>query len=128
MATEEPVKAPESAVETSRFRLLSEAVGALNSALSYSEMLGVIMNLVPRQLGCERATLYLTQDSEESIKSEVTLGAEGLKIHLKKGQGLAGWVAETGQSLRISDAYEDPRFDRSYDTKTGFRTRAVVCV
>jgi len=114
--------------ETARLRLLTEAVGALNSALSYTEMLGVIMNLVPEQLNCERATLYLTQASEESIKSEVTLGASGLTIRLKKGQGLAGWVAETGESLRVEDAYDDARFDRSYDLKTGFRTRAVMCV
>ena len=85
--------------EMARLRLLTEAVGALNSALSYGEMLAVIMKLVPEQLGCERATLYLTAESEESIKSAVTFGAEGLTIRLKKGQGLAGWVAEKGKSL-----------------------------
>jgi sigma-B regulation protein RsbU (phosphoserine phosphatase) len=114
--------------EAARLRLLTEAVGALNSALSYTEMLAVIMNLVPEQLDCERATLYLIQGSEESIKSEVTLGETGLTIRLKKGQGLAGWVAETGQSLRVEDAYDDARFNRSYDLQTGFRTRAVMCV
>lgn len=35
---------------------------------------------------------------------------------------------EDGQMLNIIDAYEDPRFDKSIDQKSGFLTRSVLCM
>mgnify|MGYP000267114902 CR=1 FL=1 len=43
------------------------------------------------------------------------------------GQGIAGTVAETGETLRLEDAYEDARFDRSWDEASGYRTRQMLC-
>lgn len=48
-------------------------------------------------------------------------------------QSVAGYVASTGQPIRIDDVYSiDPsapyRFDPSYDLKFGFRTRSMVAV
>jgi GAF domain-containing protein len=37
-------------------------------------------------------------------------------------------VARTGISMNVRDAYAEPRFDRTFDVKTGFRTRSVLCV
>jgi adenylate cyclase len=42
-------------------------------------------------------------------------------------RGLAGHVAETGETLNIRNAYEDPRFLVSVDEKTGFVTHSVLC-
>lgn len=36
--------------------------------------------------------------------------------------------ARQGKIVRIIDAYEDPRFNRKFDQKTGFRTKAILCV
>ena len=47
---------------------------------------------------------------------------------LSAGQGIVGWVAKTGKSLLIPDVYADPRFDRSIDESTGFRTQSMICV
>jgi sigma-B regulation protein RsbU (phosphoserine phosphatase) len=45
---------------------------------------------------------------------------------LPSGKGLAGWVAETGESLSIPDAYADSRFDQSFDRASGFLTRNLL--
>jgi GAF domain-containing protein len=37
-------------------------------------------------------------------------------------------VAQTGEPLLIPDAYQDPRFDPSYDKRSGFRTRSILTV
>ena len=37
-------------------------------------------------------------------------------------------MAATGKPLLIADAYADPRFDRSNDERTGFRTRSLLTV
>ena len=41
---------------------------------------------------------------------------------------IAGHVATAGEPLNIKDAYEDARFDRSYDEKTGYRTKSLLCL
>jgi HD-GYP domain-containing protein (c-di-GMP phosphodiesterase class II) len=44
------------------------------------------------------------------------------------GKGIAGWVAEHGMPVRISDASTDDRFDPAIDLLTGYETRSVLCV
>ena len=44
------------------------------------------------------------------------------------GEGLAGWVAQTGKVVYLRDAYDDPRFDRTWDERSGYRTRSLLCV
>jgi HD-GYP domain-containing protein (c-di-GMP phosphodiesterase class II) len=47
-------------------------------------------------------------------------------------QSMAGWVVQERQSIRISDVYRLPAdnpfgFDRSFDARTGYRTRSMLC-
>ncbi len=43
-------------------------------------------------------------------------------------QGIAGHVATTGHILNIADAYDDPNFNQAIDKKTGYRTKAILCM
>lgn len=43
-------------------------------------------------------------------------------------QGIAGLVATTGQTLNIPDAYENANFNQTIDKKTGYRTKAILCM
>ena len=54
------------------------------------------------------------------------LGETNIKLNLRLG--IAGTVAISGQSLRIEDVVNDPRFDNSFDRRTGFKTRSLVAV
>ena len=49
-------------------------------------------------------------------------------IKLKQGQGIAGWVAEKGEPVVVSDASNDPRFFNGIDKISGFVTKNIVCV
>jgi signal transduction histidine kinase len=40
---------------------------------------------------------------------------------------VAGWVAKTGQTVKIEDAYQDDRFQREVDQRSGYRTRSILC-
>ena len=42
--------------------------------------------------------------------------------------GIAGHVATTGETLNIANAYGDPRFNQEIDTKTGFKTKSILCM
>src|SRR5258706_13971593 len=43
------------------------------------------------------------------------------------GEGIAGWVAQTGKPTIVNDTQKDPRFAPKFDTKTQFKTRSILC-
>ncbi|CAF1370322.1 unnamed protein product, partial [Didymodactylos carnosus] len=43
-------------------------------------------------------------------------------------KGIAGYVATTGKTLNIGDAYQDNRFNREIDLKTGYKTKTLLCM
>lgn len=43
------------------------------------------------------------------------------------GEGIAGRVAQTGQSMNIPDAYACSMFNSAIDRATNFITRSVLC-
>ncbi|XP_066599827.1 dual 3',5'-cyclic-AMP and -GMP phosphodiesterase 11 [Prorops nasuta] len=42
--------------------------------------------------------------------------------------GITGYVATTGETVNIPNAYDDTRFDPSVDDGTGFRHRTILCM
>jgi GAF domain-containing protein len=77
-------------------------------------------------LDCERVTLYLVDSVKQELWMAVTKDADAEGARIPLGQGLAGYVAQTGFPLNIPDAYQDPRFNSSFDVATGFRTRSML--
>jgi signal transduction histidine kinase len=47
---------------------------------------------------------------------------------LGPGQGIAGWVAQRGESVIVTNAPDDPRFFSGIDEQTGFLTRSLIAV
>lgn len=82
------------------------------------------------EIGCQtfntgRVTLYVADPIKSELWSLSTLGSvNGLRIPY--GVGIAGTVAKTKQKLIVRNAYDDPRFDRSFDIKFGFKTDSLV--
>jgi len=60
------------------------------------------------------------------VKGEKSVELLGTSI--PKGQGIAGWVAQHGKPLLITDAQADKRFNPDVDSMTGYQTRSVLCV
>ncbi len=56
---------------------------------------------------------------DQETQTMSTTLEEGARINLPIGQGIAGTVAETGETLNIPDAYADARFDTKTDLRTG---------
>ncbi len=104
-----------------------EVTKSLNSTIDLAELINIILRLASRQTGAKRATVFLVDKERQEIWSLVGLGLEQQEIRMPINQGLAGWVATHGQTVNIGDAYQDSRFDRAADQKTGFVTRSVLC-
>jgi multidrug efflux pump subunit AcrA (membrane-fusion protein) len=83
------------------------------------------MERVTEFLEVERSTLFLYDGQKGELWTPIAQGTGEIRIPL--GQGIAGHVFETGETVRITDPYHDPRFNPEVDRKTGFRTRDIFC-
>jgi signal transduction histidine kinase len=84
--------------------------------------------MATESVGADRGTLYLVDGARKELWSKVLQGTDLVEIRLPFGKGLAGHVAQTGESIIIPDAYDDPRFNPAIDKRTGYRTRTVLCM
>ncbi len=101
---------------------------ALTAEVNLDALLVKIMDAATRLLDAERSTLYLIDRATGELVSRIAQQVEVREIRLPIGAGLAGYVAATGETVVVSDAYADPRFNPDWDLKTGYRTRNLLNV
>jgi HD-GYP domain-containing protein (c-di-GMP phosphodiesterase class II) len=112
-------------------KVLLELSFLINSTLDTCEVRDRATEAAKRLLNAEAASLLIVDREKGELFFEVALGEKGKKVKevlLKIGQGIAGWVAEKGEPLIISDVYKDSRFFKGVDNKTDFVTRNMICV
>ncbi|MBI2894127.1 MAG: GAF domain-containing protein [Deltaproteobacteria bacterium] len=110
-----------------RLRAIGEVGVALGSTHDLDELLTLILTKITRVMEADRSTLYLLDEDGRELYSKVIQGHQMTEIRLPIGEGIAGWVASTGQSINIRDAYKDQRFDPEWDRQTGYVTRSILC-
>jgi K+-sensing histidine kinase KdpD len=114
--------------QVDKLHLLIEATKTVNSTLNSDELLRVILTAATTSIRADRGTLYLIDPVTNDLWSKVTNGTEVMEIRMPMGKGLAGYVAKTGETVNIPDAYKDPRFNPEIDKKSGYRTQNVLCM
>ncbi len=93
------------------------------------QALRVFTRRVGELLDAERASLFLVDRQRGELVLRVAQDlAPGESVRIPVGSGIAGAAAASGLPVRVADAYQDPRFNRDVDLKTGFRTRSVLCL
>ena len=105
-----------------------EATKRLNSTLDLGELINIILQLATRQTGADRGTVFLVDQERQEIWSLVGLGLEQHEIRLPITKGISGWVARSGETVNLRDAYLDPRFEPDVDRRLGYRTGALLCL
>jgi serine phosphatase RsbU (regulator of sigma subunit)/anti-sigma regulatory factor (Ser/Thr protein kinase) len=116
---------PSSTRELHAIRTVSEF---MVSGMELDELLALIINELVETIGAARGALYLVDEEKDEIFSRVLVEDTGVleEIRLKTGEGIAGYVAATGEVLNIENAYQDPRFMQAFDQLTGYRTHTVL--
>lgn len=113
--------------EQKKAALVRDIWRAMSSGLQLDQLLTLIMDKVTLLMEADRSTLYLLSDDGETLWSKVLQGDDFSEIRLKVGEGIAGWVAQLGKIVNIPDAYTDGRFQPAVDTRSGYRTRSILC-
>jgi sigma-B regulation protein RsbU (phosphoserine phosphatase) len=103
----------------------------INSNLDLGTLLGLAIGIAKELVQAEAASLLLEEESGDLV-FKAAEGLVGDKVketyRLPRGSGVAAWVAEHGEKVRIPDVYRDPRFSPELDEKTGYRTVSMLAV
>lgn len=119
------LRPPSPMQELNVMRTISEV---MTSNIDLDDLLALILNKLVTTISAERGTLYLIDEENDELWSRMLLDDVGplSEIRLKIGEGIAGYVAKTGEIINIPDAYADSRFNREFDRVTGYRTRSIL--
>jgi Nif-specific regulatory protein len=110
---------------------LLEVSHLLTAAISLDHLLELILVTVNRLMNTKASSLLLVDPLTRELYFKVPLGPASRRlkeIRLKPGQGIAGWVAQTGKPILINDVRQDSRFDPKVDALTGFKTQSILAV
>lgn len=121
---------PIAALITRRGVSLDAAPTSEQAAKELSALLPELMDEAKRLMTAEASSLLLVDEETGDLSFEVALGERGERvksIHVRKGEGVAGWVAENGKSLLVPDAAKDPRHSREIARLAGFPVKSIVC-
>ncbi len=111
-----------------RMTQLVEAAKSVNSSLNLDDVLDLILKTNIRMTQADRGTLYLVDNERREIWSKLLHGEHVGEIRLPLGKGIAGFVAETGNTINIEDTYEHPAFNPEIDQRTGYHTHSMLCM
>ncbi len=100
---------------------------AMTSERNLDRLLQLILGEVTRVMEADRSSLFLVDRERNELWSKIAQGLEVREIRIKIGMGISGYVAQTGKTINIPDAYADPRFNQETDRRTGYRTRNILC-
>ncbi len=92
------------------------------------KLLAIIAQETQRALCADRCTVFLYDRDNEELWSKIALGMGSQEIRFPANSGIAGHVAQTGETINIKNAYNDPRFNKEIDKKTGYKTKTILCM
>jgi HD-GYP domain-containing protein (c-di-GMP phosphodiesterase class II) len=102
---------------------------AISAERELDNILRIVREETVRALDAERCTVFVYDKEKEELWSKVASGIEGTKtLRIPANKGLAGHVLKVGETLNIADVYNDTRFNREVDRKTGYVTRNLLCI
>lgn len=122
-----------------RGRLAQRSLQQINEFLDLSDpkmlaegsegLIRRIVHLAAQVMKADRASLFLIDPRSGELWSKVALGlGEGDgRITIQPGQGIAGHVLQSGETINLADAYADPRFSPETDRRLGYRTKSLLC-
>jgi GAF domain-containing protein len=109
---------------------LMEIAALVNSNHNLETVVARAVQSACHLTGAETGSLMLL-DADGELHFEIILGQQNdsLKnLRIPKGQGIAGWVAESGTATIIADVQNDERFFRVADDTTRFVTHSMIAV
>lgn len=117
---------------------LMDKINEIHSASSLNAILIYLKDSIAELFDAERITIYLADSKKNLLFSRIKSGEEVKEIVVPIDiTSLAGYCAFKGEVVNIKNAYDSYeltmissslKFDDTWDKKTGFKTKQVLCV
>src|SRR5713226_277397 len=117
--------------EKGEVAVFQELGKALTSTLQLDQVLRTIMEKIEEFLRPDNWSLLLLDEEKQELYFELAVGkaSQALRdVRIKMGQGIAGWVAQHGETVVVPDTSKDTRFFSKVDEKTRTETQSIVAV
>jgi len=102
---------------------------SLSKAKTVKDVLGIVMYHVGCIFQPCNWSILLKDPKTEDMIFSVVVGTNSKLlqgVRLPKGEGIAGYVMETGTPLVVDDVTKDKRFSNWVDKHTQFKTRSII--
>jgi len=110
---------------------LKEISTWVSSVQDLDQLLELIIETATRMMDAKASSLLLLDRKSKKLQFKVATGEKGTDVkqfEIDLGQGIAGYVAETGEPLLIPDVAKDPRWYKQISESIGFKTQSIACV
>lgn len=110
---------------------LLEVSRVISSTLDIDNILDKIITLSSKLLNTEASSLLLIDEPKNRLMFKKATGSKAEELNqftLKLGEGIAGWVAQTGEALIVNDVTKDIRFRKAISETIDFPTKSILCV
>lgn len=79
-------------------------------------------------LDAQVCTVFTYHYLSNELSAKILVGTELQEVRFSAKEGLAGYVARTGEGVNIKDAYNDDRFNREIDAYRPEKTKTILCI
>jgi len=108
-----------------------EVARALTQTLELEDILLIIMEKMAQFFGPERWSMLMVDEQAQHLNYAIAVGenSQSLKgLHVPMGEGVAGWVASTGNPLVVPDVSLDTQWDAFSRAHPELRIRSIACI
>ncbi len=98
----------------------------LNKERDIDELLILLSTMAKELVEAERCTVWLWDKQSGELYSRLADGTGSLRI--PDCSGLVGYAIQNNAEIICNDPYDDPRFNKEVDKKTGYLTRCILIV
>lgn len=107
-------------------------IGDFGYQIAHEKRLDQLIELLANQvkiiLEADRCSIFIVDKNQQELWSKVAHDIDGRILHFPISQGVIGFVARTGQTMNIIDAYNDPNFNPDTDIRTGYKTKTILAM
>lgn len=111
--------------------VLFEIAQVAASAMELDELLPGVLARAMRAVDAEAASILLADEATGDLTFRAAVGGEPDRIKrmkIKAGQGISGFVAQTGRPQVVNDIAKDKRHSQHISDDVGYHPKNVLCV
>ncbi|MBI2298548.1 MAG: GAF domain-containing protein [Armatimonadetes bacterium] len=116
--------------EARQMEVLARVARTVTSSLDLLRTLDAVVEAVPQVMDVKASVVALSDPADDSLHIRAGRGVSDeflQRVQFAPGEGLFGYVMQTGEAVRVADMWQDPRnAHREMDAREGLRALLAV--